>query len=265
MGVTAADFDNDVDFDLFVTHLRDETNTLYLNQGGWFDDATVTTGLASTSIGFTGFGLGFADFDHDGELDLYVANGRVGRSLAPMAEDPYAEPDQLYRGLGGGRFEEVEPRGGVAKPIVESGRAAALGDYDGDGDVDVLVVNNGGRARLLKNLAGARGRWVAFRVVDGEGRVAIGAAVRADVGTAPRWRLVRRSASYLASHDPLVHFGIGEAARVDEVVVVWPGGKRESFGGFAAGAVHELRRGRGTMIPASTEKPPEKTTDSARR
>ena len=175
MGVAAVDLESDGDLDLFVTHLRDETNTLYLNQGGWFDDATTATGLASSSIGYTGFGLGFADFDHDGELDLYVANGRIGRSVAPSAADPYAEPDQLYRGLGGGRLEELGPQGGG------SGRAVALGDYDEDGDLDVLVVDNGGPARLLRNRA-ASGQWVKFRVLGPRSRPVIGATVRGHRG-----------------------------------------------------------------------------------
>jgi hypothetical protein len=239
MGVAAVDVENDGDLDLFVTHLRDETNTLYVNQGGWFDDATAQAGLAAPSIGSTGFGLGFADFDHDGELDLYVANGRVSRALAPLADDPYAEPDQLFRGLGGGRFAEVAGAG-LAASLVDAGRAAALADYDGDGDVDVLVVNNGGRARLLRNRA-ARGRWVMFRVTDRHGHVAAGALVGVRVADRWQWRVVQRAASYLASHDPRVHFGLGAAERVDEAGVVWPWGRRESFGGFAAGAVHELR------------------------
>ena len=245
MGVAAVDADGDGDLDLFVTHLRDETNTLYLNQDGWFEDVTAASGLAAPSIGLTGFGVGFADFDHDGELDLYVANGRVGKSLAPLAEDPFAEPDQLYRGLGGGRFEEVEPRGGLAAPRIDNGRAVALADHDGDGAVDVLVVNNGGRARLLKNRAGAGGNWIMFRVTDRRARLATGAMVRVSAAGREQWRPVQRAGSYQASHDPRVHFGLGEARRVDQVLVIWPGRRREKFAAVAAGAVHELREGRG--------------------
>ena len=151
--------------DLFMTHLRGESNTLYLNRGGWFDDATVSAGLAAPSVATTGFGMGFADFDHDGALDLLVVNGRVGRSLTPLAEDPYAEPDQLYRGLGTGRFAEIPSREMLPLPLIETGRGAAFGDVDNDGDVDVAIVNNGGRARLLENLAGDRGHWILFRLI----------------------------------------------------------------------------------------------------
>jgi len=121
----------------------------------------------------------------------------------------------------------------------------ALGDYDGDGAVDVLVVNNGGRARLLRNRAGAGGSWIMFRVTDRHGRPAIGAMVGISAAGRRQWRPVGRAGSYLASHDPRVHFGLGQARRVDEVLVVWPGGRREKLAAFAAGAVHELREGGG--------------------
>ncbi|MFB3133895.1 MAG: CRTAC1 family protein [Rhodothermales bacterium] len=248
MGVVAADLENDGDLDLFITHLRDETNTLYRNQEGLFEDATVRTGLSTPSIPYTGFGVGLADFDHDGALDLYVANGRVGRTLASLGEDPYGEPNQLFRGLGDGRFEEVMPRGGLARPLIGTSRAAVFGDYDGDGDIDVLVVNNDGRAHLLENQVGHRGRWILFRVVDRRGRNAIGARVRITAAGRRQWRLVQRAYSYLSSNDPRVHFGLAEAEQVEEVMVVWPGGRQESFGPFAAGAVHELREGGGKSL-----------------
>ena len=117
MGVAAFDLENDGDMDLFMTHLRDETNTLYINNGdGFFDDMTAPLGLAAPSLGFTGFGTGFADFDHDGALDLYVANGRVGQGMAALVEkDAFAEPNQLFQRQANGVFQEVLPRGGTAR------------------------------------------------------------------------------------------------------------------------------------------------------
>jgi hypothetical protein len=243
MGVTAVDMENDGDLDLFVSNLRGETNTLYRNQGGVFEDATIPAGLAMPSLPYTGFGLGFADFDHDGHLDLYVANGRVGKTLAPLGDDPYGEPNQLYQGLGNGQFEERLPQGGLATPLIETSRAAALADYDQDGDIDVLVVNNGGVARLLRNRVGAeRGRWIMFRVLDQQGRDAIGAKVRITTANGVQWRPVQTAYSYQASHDPRVHFGLGTATAVTDVQVVWPDGSTTSFGPRPAGQVHTLSR-----------------------
>ena len=123
MGVAVADLENDGDPDLFLTHLRAETNTLYLNEGGVFEDLTATSGLAAPSVALTGFGTGFADFNNDGKLDLYVGNGRVGRGLP--AATPFSEPNHLFRGLGGTRIEQATPSGGTAIQIIDKiGRAS---------------------------------------------------------------------------------------------------------------------------------------------
>ena len=249
MGVAAVDVENDGDLDLFMTHLRDESNTMYLNQGGVFEDATPMTGLSASSIPFTGFGMGFADFDHDGWLDLYVANGRVG-SYKPLwsPTDPYGEPNQLFRGLAAGRFEEVMPRGGVVDEPIGAGRAAAFGDYDNDGDIDVLVVNSGSKARLFRNTAGGRGNWIMFRLIDERRRDSHGAIVRIEADGTVQQRLVDPAYSYCAGNDPRAHFGLGDASAVDEVTVRWPSGRLESFGPLPAGSVHELREGAGRAV-----------------
>ncbi|MDZ4700958.1 MAG: VCBS repeat-containing protein, partial [Rhodothermales bacterium] len=146
MGVVAADIEGDGDLDLFITHLRNETNSLYRNDGGYFEDTSVASGLAAPSLPYTGFGVALADFDRDGMLDAYVGNGRVGGAVD--AADPFAEPNQLFRGLGKGRFEEVLPTGGTETPLLATTRAVAMADYDNDGDVDLAVVNNGGPVHL---------------------------------------------------------------------------------------------------------------------
>jgi len=246
MGAAAADVDSDGDPDLFMTHLRGETHTLYLNEGGFFTDRTASAGLAGPVVPYTGFGTGFADFDHDGQLDLYVANGRVVQVLAPIVEGkPFAEPNQLFRGQGNGRFEEVSPRGGTTEGSVENGRAAAFADYDNDGDVDIAVVNNGGPAQLLRNLVNGRSRWVMFRVKIGDGLSPLGARLRLRSGDQTQWRTVETAFSYCASNDPRVHFGLGASGTVDEVLVVWPDGIEETFGPFPTNRLHDLERGAG--------------------
>ncbi len=269
MGVAGIDIDNDGDLDLFMSHLREETNTFYLNTNGVFEDTTVTMGLAASSLIYTGFGLGFADFNHDGMLDLYIANGRVLLHYPRLnPDDPYAQPNQLMRGQADGRFEEVMPQGGTEKLLVHSSRAAALGDLDNDGDIDIVVANKDVAPYVLRNVVGSRpapiprgrttpsgtaplaglvrGNWVMFRLLNRHGSDALGAMVQIDAGGVSRWRTVQPHYGYCSSSDPRVHCGLGETDTVDSVLVRWrPGGKEETFGPFPAGKLHLLRKGHG--------------------
>jgi hypothetical protein len=248
MGVQAVDLDGRGDLGIFVSHLHDEANVFFTWTGGAFTDTTAEMGLAVPSIPFTGFGLGFADFDHDGLQDVYVVNGRVMRWGPALAADPYAEPNQLFRGVSTRRFEELKPRGGTAQELVANSRAAAFGDLDNDGDVDIVIVNNGDRAHVLRNMAGARGQWIMFRVLNRRGADALGATVRIESGGKVQTRGVQVAYSYCASHDPRVHFGLGAAGQVDTVSVRWPNGQQESFGSFTAGALYDLREGAGRIV-----------------
>jgi len=246
MGVQAVDVENDGDWDLFMTHVHDETNTFYLNEGGEFADQTPATGLSTPSRRTTGFGLAFADFDHDGWLDLFVANGRV-EIWRPLRDDkhPYNEPNQLFRGLGPGRFEELS-ESLTAKPLQGTSRAAAFGDLDNDGDTDIVYIDRHDSAKLLINQAPKAGGWVGFRLLNSSGSDALGAVVcvRSDAGS--QYRLCHTTYSYAAANDPRVIFGLGASDGVDEVLVQWPGGMREGFGVQGAGAYHVLRQGTGT-------------------
>ena len=250
MGVGAADVDNDGDADLLVVNLKGETDSFFRNEGGYFVDATAQVGLGAGSRRYTRFGVALADFDNDGWLDLYEANGSVdGQADAP--QDAFAEPNTLYRGVRADaslRFVPVQPEGGVADALVHTSRAVAVGDVDDDGGMDLLVVNRDAPPYLLMNRA-VRGNWVRFRVLEHNRGDAYGAAVFATVGGARMRRDVQVAASYLAANDPRVHFGLSDASWARDVTVHWPGGAVETFGDFAAGAVHSLRRGAGT--PAS--------------
>jgi enediyne biosynthesis protein E4 len=244
MGAQAFDLENDGDLDLFVTHLRRQGNVLYVNERGLFEDGTARAGLARPSLPFTGFGLGFEDFDNDGDLDLYVANGRVAlQEPFPDASDPYAEESQLFEQREAGRFAEVTPRGGTGEKRTRSSRAAAFGDLDNDGGVDVVVVHRNAPLSFLRNRAGARGRWILLRVLDEHGRDALGARVELSAGGKVQYRQVQSGSSYCASGDPRAHFGLGASPRADEVRVRWVDGREESFGSLEAGGVHTLRRG----------------------
>ncbi len=164
MGVHAADVDDDGDNDLLVMNLDSESDSYFRNDGPYFVDATTMVGLRVASRRFTRFGVAMIDFDNDGRLDLYEANGRVGLQSETFSSDPYAEPNLLFKGIDGAAFAEVAPRGGTATALVAASRAAAFGDIDNDGGVDVLVANRDGAPHLLRNVVGARGHWAQFVV-----------------------------------------------------------------------------------------------------
>jgi hypothetical protein len=243
MGVDAVDVDDDGDLDLLVVNLDGESDSFFRNRGRFFNDDTVSVGLRTASRPFTRFGAAFVDFDDDGYLDLFEANGRVGLQSERYSSDPYAEPSLLFRGLAGPRFEEVKPRGGTALPLVATSRAAAFGDIDNDGAMDVVVVNRDSRPYVLHNIVKPRGHWITLRVLESHGRDAIGAEVTMAVRSRTIRRDVRAAYSYLASNDPRVHVGLGQETTAHNVSVRWPDGTRESFGDVPADRITTLRRG----------------------
>jgi enediyne biosynthesis protein E4 len=245
MGVHAADVDEDGDNDLIVMNLDTESDSFYRNEGRFFVDATMAVGLRVVSRRFTRFGVAMLDFDNDGRLDLYEANGRVGLQAETFSADPYAEPSLLFRGMPGGRFEEVTPRGGTTPLLIATSRAAAFGDVDNDGGIDIVVANRDAAPYLLRNVVPIRGHWLLLRVVERTGRDAIGATVSIEAGGRTLRRDVRTGYSYLAANDPRVHVGLGETAQVQKVTVRWVDGAREEFGPLDANRVVEIRRGQG--------------------
>ena len=255
MGVDAGDFDNDGDADLFVTHLVSETNTLYVNDGtGLFEDQSARSGLGFPSLPYTGFGTLWFDFDNDGWLDILAVNGAVGiiQTLV-QAKDPHPlhQRNQLFRNLGNGRFEDVSERAGAVFQLSEVSRGAAFGDLDNDGDVDVLVTNNNGRARLLLNNIGNRNRWLGLRLVgSGAPRDMLGAKVGIFRGDGPPlWRRARTDGSYASASDPRVLVGLGDASTVRRVQVVWPSGRVEEWTHVAADQWLTLTEGTGRTQP----------------
>lgn len=252
MGVHAADVDGDLDNDLLVMNLDAESDSFFRNDGAFFVDATSMVGLRVASRRFTRFGMAMHDFDNDGRLDLYEANGRVGLQGETFAADPYAEPNLLFRGAEGGRFEEVQPRGGVAAPLVATSRAAAFGDVDNDGGLDIVVANRDAAPYLLRNVVPARGHWARFVVTAAGRRAATGAVVTVTAGGRTWRRDVRTAYSYLAANDPRVHVGLGAATSVDRVDVQWPDGRRERFGPFPADAETRIVQGGGAPGPTAT-------------
>ncbi len=255
MGVASADVDDDGDSDLLVVNLELQSDSFFRNEGTYFFDATQQVGLGATSMRHTRFGVVLGDFNNDGRLDLYEANGKVS-SRGPTDGDEYAEPNTLLRGTikeGVIGFEVVKPSGGVTEPLVHTSRALAVGDVNNDGGMDLLVTNRDAAPYLLINSA-RRGNWLRFRVLI-DGRDAHGARVSATVGKTRISREVQPSASYLASSDPRVHFGLGSNTQAMDVTVRWPGGAQEVFDDYEAGATYELQKGAGRQIGKPLEKP----------
>ena len=227
MGIDAGDFDGNGTEDLFVTHLMEETNTLYVNLGGGlFEDRTRESGLAVPGRRFTGFGTSFFDYDNDGWLDLLIVNGAV--QLLPQKQPfPLGQPNQLFHNMGKGSFAEVVPE---EFQLLDVSRGAAFGDVDNDGDTDVLVTNNNGPARLLLNQVGNRNHWVGLRLLGKDGRDMLGAQVGIVVADNNiLWRRVRTDGSYPSASDARVLAGVGVATRVKAVRVRWPDGTTEEW------------------------------------
>jgi len=229
MGVDAADFDGNGTDDVFITHLMDETNTLYVNMGqALFEDRTREAGLGTPGRRFTGFGTLFFDYDNDGWLDLFVANGAV-QLLPDLArrKDPFplGQPNQLFRNTGKGGFVEIVDNTGAELQMLEVSRGAAFGDVDNDGDTDVLVTNNNGPARMFLNDVGNKNHWLGLRLVGKTGGDVLGARVEIFVTKDHVLRRrTRTDGSYLSANDPRVLVGLGQATRIHSVRVRWPDG-----------------------------------------
>jgi hypothetical protein len=252
MGVDAGDFDNDGDEDLLVTNLRGEGDDLYVNDGaGLFEEQSERSGLGGASLGYTGFGVAWFDFDNDGWLDTLIVNGAV-RTIEALsrANDPLPlrEGKLLLRNLGNGRFEDVTKRAGAVLQLPEVSRGAAFGDVDNDGDVDVVVANNSGKVRLLINNVGNRSHWVGLRLVgtrSGRDMPGARAAVMREDGSM-LWRRVRADGSYASANDPRILVGLGQSSRPVRVRVEWPDGTTEEWNDVAVDRYTTLKEGSGS-------------------
>lgn len=253
MGLAVGDPDNDGDLDIFVTNITGETHAYYRNLGdGAFEDARVAAGLSAPTAPYTGFGTHWLDYDGDGLLDLFIANGAVTLLEAVRGHPfPFRQPNQLLRNRGGAIFEDVSAASGPALRPSAVSRGLATGDVDNDGDLDLLIAVNGGRARLLLNEVGSRQHWLEIRL---EGRRDNRQGLGARVGLRRRngtvlWRMARTDGSYLSSSDPRVHFGLGSDPALDAVVVVWPSGRRETWPAPPADTIATLVQGTGKTAP----------------
>ena len=231
MGVDVADVDGDGLLDLYVTNMIFEFNNLYRNGGGLvFEDRTKVLGLDRDNYRHVGWATRFADFNHDGHLDCFVANGHVVDYVEGFSQSiTYGQQNMLFLGDPEGRFENVAGRCGKPFSRKRVSRGAAFGDVDNDGDLDILVLNSGGRGELLRNDLPRNDRWVQVRLAGRPPNTrGIGAKVTFRLGEKTLLREVRFGSSYLSSSDPTLHVGLGPTVKEGTLEVAWPSGKRST-------------------------------------
>jgi hypothetical protein len=234
MGIDAADFDEDGDLDLFMTHLTDETNTLYVNDGaGWFDDATQRLGLGSSSRAWTGFGTTWSDLNLDGWVDLVVANGAVftiEEQQASGAALPFRQPNQLFLS---DRAESFDSRYLEQPSAAGVSRGLAAGDIDNDGDIDLVVQNLGERPSIWINQLNPGGNWLGLIVTPGT-------TVQWKVGNQTHRRTARNHGSYASAGDPRLLIPVDAAVGSPTIYIRWPDGVTAQSEGLEPGRYHTL-------------------------
>jgi hypothetical protein len=248
MGVGIGDYDLDGSIDIFKTHFADDTNVLYHNNGkGDFEDVTIAAGLG-VETRFVSWGAGIADLDNDGLPDLFFVTGNVYPEIAAKLPNyPLATPRVIFRNLGKGRFEEIIEAAGPGVTAPHCSRGCAFGDFDNDGDVDVLVVNLNEPPSLLRNDVTGGHHWLKVKLIGTKSnRGAVGARVIARYAGRIQAQEVLSQSSFYSASDQRLHFGLGEAAAAD-LEIRWPCGNRESLAKVAADQLVVIREGAGIV------------------
>ena len=248
MGLGIGDFDTDGRLDIFKTHFAADTNILYRNTGrGTFRDVTTVSGLA-VETRFVGWGAAMQDFDNDGLPDLFYTTGMVSPELQrDLPDTPYKTPGVLFRNLGAGKFEELFDLAGPAMQELHSSRGAAFGDFDNDGDIDIVIMNMNEPPSLLRNDVSVSHRWLKVLLVGVESnRSAIGAQVVAAYGEHRQAQAVLAQSSFLSVNDRRLHFGLG-AEQSASLEIRWPNGREERIAQVAANQLVVIREGEGIV------------------
>ncbi|GAC1438973.1 MAG: hypothetical protein NVS1B11_35980 [Terriglobales bacterium] len=248
MGVDFGDYDHDGQLDIYVTNFADQPNNLYHNLGAQgFSDTGWASKTGQPSFPYVKWGTGFVDFDNDGWLDIFVANGHVYPQVDAVSGGvQYREPMQLFRNLRSGAFEDISAASGLTQIPMLSRRGAAFGDINNDGCIDIVTMNVGAPPSLLLNHCENGNHRVLFKLLGTKSnRAAIGARVTITTGTQTSFSEVKAGCSYLSQNDLRVHFGIGAEKMIDTVTVRWPNGNTETMQRLVADAIYTIVEGQG--------------------
>jgi enediyne biosynthesis protein E4 len=248
MGVGIGDYDLDGNLDLFKTHFADDTNVLYRNDGkGNFDDVTIRAGVG-VETRYVGWGAGIVDLDNDGLPDLFLVTGSVYPGVEQqLPAYPFRTPRLVFRNLGEGKFEELIEEAGPGVAAAHTSRGCAFGDFDNDGDVDILVMNMNEPPSLLRNDVSGRGQWLKVLLIGvTSNRSAIGARVVARYGDRTQAQEVTAQSSFYSANDRRLHFGLGTAPFAD-LTIRWPNGATEKLLHVEAGQLVVIREGTGIL------------------
>ena len=227
MGITWGDYDNDGDLDLFVTNWLDENNVLYRNNSdGTFTDVSAQSGIFESGLGKTCWGTEFFDYDNDGDLDLFIACGHID----PATWESSSQSDIFLENNGNGTFTDISESVGIRSVPNGTGRGLAVGDYDNDGDLDLLVVNCGEGAVLFRNDGGNQNNWLKILTIGKtSNRNGIGARIELTAGKSRQIREVISGSSYLSQSSLEIEFGLGKASVVDQIRILWPSGSKQTL------------------------------------
>lgn len=248
MGITVGDYDNDGQPDIFKTHFADDLPVLYKNSGkNFFEDASRLAGFDHTR--YIQWGTGFADFDNNGLVDILTVTGNVYPEVERFFKEyPHRSPRLVYQNTGNGRFRDVSAAAGKGISEPKSSRGAAFGDFDNDGDVDVVVMNMNEPPMLLRNDQKSANNWLALRLKgEKSNRSAIGSRVMIRTNGLTQMREVTSQSSYYSHNDLRVHFGLGEIKEAQSVEVRWPNGNVEIFKDLPINRIVTVKEGSGTV------------------